>query len=148
MEEFSFLLKLLVDSIDTFIGYLEELLNDLPEEIAFGQFIKDLHIYIRVQINKFFILRRKEEGYEAITVLPIFGRKGVYIPVNKIRAKQLEDTWLDQEDWDTDIEEEKFVLTPKKVVNSNTPKVKTPRLNLRKSKKFDLRQAFRTIYEE
>ena len=143
MEEFSFLLKLLVESIDTFIAYLEELLDDLPEEIALGQFTKDLHIYIRDQINKFFILRCKEEGYEAVTVLPIFGKKGEFIPVNKIRAKHFDKLWSDEEDWDTDVKG--IDVQIETTVKPKAKKVGKCRLIIKSGRRFDLKQAFRTI---
>ena len=103
MEEFECLFKLLVELIDFYEEFLDRLLDRLPIQYAFQQFVKRLQTQLRIQIDKFYILEHKEGGYEGLTVLPIFGQEAVYIPRNRIKDRLYQDTWSsDEEDWGED----------------------------------------------
>ena len=105
-----------------------------------------MQIYLREQINKFFTLKRKEQGYEGLNVLPIFGDKAVYIPMNKIRAKFHEDTWSDQEeDWDSDVVEDGVVLHLRNPTEPEVEKLEKYSLISVNRRRLDLRLAFRSL---
>ena len=140
MEEFEFLLKLLVELIDFYEEFLNRLLDRLPVEYALQQFVKRLHTQIRAQINRFYILERKEGGYEGVTVFPIFGQEAVYIPRNRIRDRLYQDTWSsEEEDWAEDTRVDGVTLYLKELEDPKVPRSRPSGIEL------DLMRAFKSL---